>query len=323
MTEKSDLDRFLADMEKLFGPSLENFFGFFGGIICFPWRVWLWLREKPSEAPDDKRTGKENPKSKNPFKDTQGEWKEWFVWTFWGFVIVALFIILAYVLFCFAKDKAGSFGDSFGFATSFFSSLALIGVIVAIYLQRKDIALQIREMNDQTKVSLATSFLDAVATYDRTKDTKHPSLSPAHKIASEAIGEIALTLRDEMPELYRSYIQNMERPHLLDAARSIQGVSLAPSDTIGEWKSLLSSRLNEMFDDIHTTKKFWTPAHQPYTSEIDRIQNTLTSELGKGPKSTMQFEEMKRLVIRYERLLWQFADVLSDPKTERKPYLPV
>ncbi|MEW4452329.1 hypothetical protein AB1L30_06555 [Bremerella sp. JC817] len=43
-------------------------------------------------------------------------------------------------------DKAGEFGDSFGFINSLISSLALVGVIAAIWLQKQELAEQRKEL---------------------------------------------------------------------------------------------------------------------------------------------------------------------------------
>jgi hypothetical protein len=43
-------------------------------------------------------------------------------------------------------DKAGAFGDSFGFLTSLFSGLAFAGIIITISLQRDELTLQRKEL---------------------------------------------------------------------------------------------------------------------------------------------------------------------------------
>jgi len=46
-------------------------------------------------------------------------------------------------------DSPGQFGDIFGLANAFFSGLALVGVVVAIFMQRRELALQRAELEMQ------------------------------------------------------------------------------------------------------------------------------------------------------------------------------
>ena len=67
-----------------------------------------------------------------------------------GCVIAILVAILAFWLIIGAwvpmcREEPGVFGDQFGAANSFFSALALAGVVVAIFLQQRSLELQHKE----------------------------------------------------------------------------------------------------------------------------------------------------------------------------------
>ena len=72
------------------------------------------------------------------------------------FVIVILLLQTGYFLFVgdmYPKvEEAGTFGDSFGGVNAFFAALAFGGVIIAIYLQSGELALQRRELIETRKV---------------------------------------------------------------------------------------------------------------------------------------------------------------------------
>jgi len=59
-------------------------------------------------------------------------------------------------------EKAGSFGDTYGWLTSLFSGLAFIGLIVAILLQREELQLQRKEISltraEMTKQNFEATF---------------------------------------------------------------------------------------------------------------------------------------------------------------------
>ena len=76
--------------------------------------------------------------------------KRWIICSFLG--VSALFIILTVFVLCFwdTLEHSGLFGDTFGSINAFFSALAFAGVIIAIFMQRKELELQ-REELEQTR----------------------------------------------------------------------------------------------------------------------------------------------------------------------------
>lgn len=64
----------------------------------------------------------------------------------------ALFLIaVTWPISDFSINKAGVFGDSFGFLTSLFSGLAFSGMIITILLQREELDLQRQELIENRK----------------------------------------------------------------------------------------------------------------------------------------------------------------------------
>ena len=66
----------------------------------------------------------------------------------WPFWLILLFVVIFWFLFLiewfpwWVTDKRGQFGDSFGGINALFSGLAFLGVICAILLQQKELALR-------------------------------------------------------------------------------------------------------------------------------------------------------------------------------------
>ncbi len=68
----------------------------------------------------------------------------------WVYGVIALWFILGFGPYA-CSDNSGRFGDTFGAVNALFSGLAFVGVIYAIVLQRKELALQRKELNANTQ----------------------------------------------------------------------------------------------------------------------------------------------------------------------------
>ncbi|MDV7699584.1 hypothetical protein N6B72_21955 [Chryseobacterium soli] len=73
-----------------------------------------------------------------------------------GFVIITILYPIILSFFISSSQEKGVFGDSFGALNTFFSALALSGVIVSIFMQQNEMDLQREEMNLQ-RVEMTSS----------------------------------------------------------------------------------------------------------------------------------------------------------------------
>ncbi|MCD6365303.1 MAG: hypothetical protein J7M14_05455 [Planctomycetes bacterium] len=127
-----------------------------------------------------------------------------------------------------AIDRYGLFGDSFGAVNSLFSGLALIGVVLAIFLQREDLKLQredfrasldaqeraVRMQQFQVRIAALSSALQAkesiksVFEAERGKTTtvvdgqETDSVELAIKIANTNAMKINMQLNTELEKMY-------------------------------------------------------------------------------------------------------------------------
>ena len=79
-------------------------------------------------------------------------------------VVVSLWLLTPFIIkgVIYSEiDKAGQFGDMFGAINALFSGLALIGVIVAIFLQRRELDYTRMEMVNQTTTFNRQRFQDS------------------------------------------------------------------------------------------------------------------------------------------------------------------
>ena len=76
-------------------------------------------------------------------------------WPFWlilSFVVIFWFsLVIGWFPAWIDESKRGVFGDSFGVVNALFSGLAFAGVICAILLQQKELALQRKELEASTE----------------------------------------------------------------------------------------------------------------------------------------------------------------------------
>lgn len=82
--------------------------------------------------------------------------------TFYGVlagVLICVVLLLTYtILGSEAYDDRGTFGDMFGAANSLFTGLSVVGLLVTILLQRKDINIQREELNKQNNTTQIQNF---------------------------------------------------------------------------------------------------------------------------------------------------------------------
>jgi hypothetical protein len=71
----------------------------------------------------------------------------WIFSALFGFV----FCLIIFLHIEYSTDKVGQFGDSFGVLTSFFSGVTVIGLLITIYLQRRDLEIARRSLRNQIR----------------------------------------------------------------------------------------------------------------------------------------------------------------------------
>lgn len=280
MNDKSDLDEFLGDMKKLFGPSLENLFGLIWGIVLLPWQVCLWLREKPTEEGkvheteegDDARAS-QDVKSRTQFKAEEGE-------TSW--LRVAIVVLMAVLLLFWlvgwyplrsqaSVEQAGQYGDSFGYVNALFSSLALAAVIMAIFMQRedlreqgKDTEAQLKEMREsvkaqkeQAEASVAESFVNALATYNDIRKNKFAG-SCHELMARLAVLHTVALAKKTLPRTAAIYSLDLaiqilrEMKKLMEASNQfLRSCTDTSIDGVEEFQRVVTEVLRELPDYLH------------------------------------------------------------------------
>lgn len=90
----------------------------------------------------------------------------WQVFGFLALIITGCWIGFGWILprLLFSKQEdAGTFGDSFGMVNALFSGLAFLGVIVAIWLQNRELQHQLHEFAEQTKLQSLQLEQDRIA----------------------------------------------------------------------------------------------------------------------------------------------------------------
>lgn len=74
-----------------------------------------------------------------------------FLGKYWMFFLVVIIFFVGWWLICFLIDEPGdrgTFGDQFGFVNTLFSGLAFAGMIFTILLQKEELALQRKELEE-------------------------------------------------------------------------------------------------------------------------------------------------------------------------------
>ncbi|MEJ5105631.1 putative phage abortive infection protein [Chryseobacterium sp. MYb328] len=80
------------------------------------------------------------------------------------YIALAVFFIIAVLGLTYmiqnsnSNEQRGSFGDMFGFANAMFTGLSVIGLLVTVLLQRKDINIQREELAKQTESIYVQNF---------------------------------------------------------------------------------------------------------------------------------------------------------------------
>ncbi len=98
----------------------------------------------------------------------------WQVLSFFAVLILSAWIGFGWILpsVLFEPADAGTFGDSFGMVNALFSGLAFLGVIVAIWLQNRELQQQLREFSEQTQLQSQQLEQDRIAAENQRKITE-------------------------------------------------------------------------------------------------------------------------------------------------------
>ncbi len=98
----------------------------------------------------------------------------WQVLCFLAILIVGAWIGFGWILprLLFDPEDAAAFGDAFGMVNALFSGLAFLGVIVAIWLQNRELQHQLREFSEQTQLQGLQLEQDRIAAENQRKITE-------------------------------------------------------------------------------------------------------------------------------------------------------
>lgn len=138
-------------------------------------------------------------------------------------VVIALWVATPFVvsLLYVDSDKRGQFGDLFGSINALFSGLAFVGVIVAILLQKQELALQRQELKE-TRAEMT-----------RTADAQEAAQQALNKTIWAQSYKVARDLLDEprVISARKTIINNRER---LRSGRTLWGSTFDESvDIVG------------------------------------------------------------------------------------------
>lgn len=163
-------------------------------------------------------------------------------------------------------DDRGTFGDMFGFANAMFTGLSVIGLLVTILLQRKDINIQREELLKQTEavyvqnfestyfqmISLYNNFIEKVKKGNLQGRTYLSIISHniTSSVSSAKFSKSTINLRETRNLYYNTYINNSsEMEHHLRIILSI--IELIDSTKrIDKMKYIRILKANLSIDDI-------------------------------------------------------------------------
>jgi len=98
-------------------------------------------------------------------------------------------------------QQRGTFGDSFGVENALFSGLALVGVILAIFLQREQLIEQRDELRDnrkkETDEAVETRFFQLLSSFQTAVNSTRVGQDGAGYVGRQAIRKISITLTHE------------------------------------------------------------------------------------------------------------------------------
>ena len=82
---------------------------------------------------------------------------------FFSLLLLVGIAVIGYLHSVYSTDKVGQFGDSFGVLTSFFSGFTVLGLLLTIHLQRRDLEvareglknqlIELKQTRDQIEIS--------------------------------------------------------------------------------------------------------------------------------------------------------------------------
>jgi hypothetical protein len=142
-------------------------------------------------------------------------------------------------------ENAGVFGDSFGFINSLMSSLALVGVIAAIWLQKQ-------ELMEQRKELIITQW-ELKKSADAQRDSQR-------ELAKQAKINLQSTILTALQGLEQSAANPMLYPQeeakstalFIDGLRQRVIVAILTDDETGDLSQILSTQLNKWRDCTFT-----------------------------------------------------------------------
>ena len=164
-------------------------------------------------------------------ENTDAGWLGYFLALAVGAFVLCVFYLYGVSRFFCDWTQKGLFGDSFGALNSFFSGLALAGVIITVYLQSRELRLQRKEMRgsrdalrEQAKKMENSSQIQALGVLIMWFGEKSAELEPA------ARQEYAV---DGVKKQYQSYlVARAECVHHLTRLLGASGITIpfSPED---------------------------------------------------------------------------------------------
>lgn len=165
-------------------------------------------------------------------------------WTLCSVIIgiIAIMIIAGVLSLHYGVSKPGEFGDSYGVVNTFFSGLALGGVIWAILLQKEELRLQ-REELSETRLEMEAqklairrdAFERSFFEFVKAIDEKYQTVEYSHHIT-------AIT-KQEAGQLILNYRQQGKKAHHVDGKvivteKGASAFSYACRNLSNEWPSI-------------------------------------------------------------------------------------
>lgn len=145
----------------------------------------------------------------------------------------AVLIITTWPISRFSVEAAGTFGDSFGPLTSLFSGLAFAGLIWTILLQRVELKLQRKELQETRRQAILTRLMTV---------TQNQAAAFRAEISNLKFHDINIS--STQIDIYQMF-QTMNS-HMETLSKEYQEKNLTPEEHIGE----ICNYLNSIFNSI-------------------------------------------------------------------------
>lgn len=229
-----------------------------------------------------------------------------------------------------STEKAGQFGDSFGFVNSLFSGLALVGVVLALLIQTMEFRLAAKERRDNLDIqsqiakqqyfSTMASSIDSLTEFE--KGLKAEKIRISAEPQSATFEEIAEFLFDfEQFSTLRATIRSMRSD-----PEAIKFLGLDASKALGRVEQNIST-LGELCD---LQEQFIRGANIAITERSliflgEKTPEELINEVFSGDWTDEIFwpTSRRRLAETYRKFVadlnqWKAEGTLKDPKRRRE-----